>query len=419
LVALTVGGVACGEEDQGPAEIEGGETALDLTIGDLVPLTGDLSDFGPPGRKAADLAEQQIRRAIETAGADHDVRVVHADTQTDPQASVQAARKVVSSDNASCLAGAWASADTLPVARSLSIRQNVLQISPASTSDEITGLNDDGLVNRTTPPDSFQGPALAEVVAQELGGASGKVVNLGARNDAYGTGLADSFTESWEDEGGKVGQRVVYDPLQPSYDSEARRIVSGNPDAWVIIDFPETFGKLGPALVRTGDWDPERSFVTDGLASDSLPKDVGRRVTDGLRGTAPGVPEQDPASEAFDRLWDEAGGPNRQTFDAQNFDAVILCYLSAVAAGSTDGREMADAVRSISSPPGTKFTWKQLPDAIRALQDGKDIDYQGASGPIDMNQAGDASAGVYDVFAYRKSEFEIVDEVPLPETQDK
>ena len=91
------------------------------------------------------------------------------------------------------------------------------------------------------------------------------MVNIGARNDSYGEGLAGTFSEAWEAKGGKIGESVLYDPEQPSYDSEARQIVSGNPDTIVIIDFPETFANVGPALLRTGDYDPANAWGTDGL----------------------------------------------------------------------------------------------------------------------------------------------------------
>ena len=67
----------------------GSETSLNLTIGDLVPLTGDLSAFGPPGRKAADLAVKQIQAAAKEAGADHTVEIVHGDDGSNPQAGVR------------------------------------------------------------------------------------------------------------------------------------------------------------------------------------------------------------------------------------------------------------------------------------------------------------------------------------------
>src|SRR5918992_2940823 len=200
-LALSFGLAACGDDDEEgdgtTADITGGEETLELTIGDSVPLTGDLADFGPPGEKAADLAVDEINSAIEEVGADHTVEIIHEDNETNPQAAVQAARSMVA-DGASCITGAWASADTIPTARSVSIREGVLQISPASTSDEITDLDDDGLINRTSPPDRFQGPTLAEAISEDLGEAEGRTVNIGAQNTPYGTGLADTFAEGWE-----------------------------------------------------------------------------------------------------------------------------------------------------------------------------------------------------------------------------
>jgi branched-chain amino acid transport system substrate-binding protein len=416
-LALAFGLAACGDDDdEGDGGVEGGETALDVTIGDSIPLTGDLADFGPPGQKAADLAVEEITAAIEEAGVDHTVEVIHEDNETNPQAAVQVARAMVD-DGASCIAGAWASADTIPTARSVAIREEVLLISPASTSDEITPLEDDGLVNRTSPPDSFQGPTLADYMEEELGGAEGVVVNVAARNDSYGEGLAGTFSEAWESKGGEIGlggEALLYDPEQPSYNSEAQEIVGGNPDATVIIDFPETYARVGPALVRAG-FDPTTTFATDGLASSSLPDDSGEEATEGMRGTAPGTPDEDEATVAFDEAYTSAEPKDvdRQTFDAQNFDAVVLCYLAAVGAGSTEGADMAAVVQDISAPGGTEYTWEELPEAIEALQNGDDIDYQGASGAIDMDEAGDATAGVYDIYTYKNGKIEIVDEIPV------
>jgi ABC-type branched-subunit amino acid transport system substrate-binding protein len=394
----------------------GGEESFDLTIGDSVPLSGDLADFGPPGEKAADVASGVINDAIDEAGVDQTVTVVHEDNcgGADQQCAVQAARKMVQSDDASCIAGAWASADTIPTAESVAIPEEVLMISPASTSDEITGLDDDGLINRTAPPDSFQGPTLADYVDSQIGGAKGKTVNVGVRNDAYGTGLGDTFSEAWEGLGGKIGERVDYDIKLPNYDTEAEQLTSGNPDALVIVDFPETYNKVGPALVRAG-FDPTKTFVTDGLISGDLAESAGSDAVNGLRGTAPGVPDDDTSAQAFDKLYVSSAPKDvdRMTFDAQNFDAVVLCYLAAVAAGSTEGADMAAEVQNITAPGGEKFTWEQLPEAIEALQNGDDIDYDGASGAIDMNADGDATAGVYDIYEFKDGAPEAVDEVEV------
>jgi branched-chain amino acid transport system substrate-binding protein len=270
-------------------------------------------------------------------------------------------------------------------------------------------------MNRTSPPDRFQGPTLANAMEEALGGAQGKTVNIGARNDSYGEGLAGTFSDAWEELGGTIGQEVIYDPEQPAYNSEAAQITEGNPAAIVIIDFPETFVKVGPALQRTGAWDPAKAWGTDGLASSDLPGDVGQQIVEGMRGTAPGAPDEGEASTAFETLYTGAEPRNveRQTFDAQNFDAAILCYLAAVSAGSTDGQEMADALVDITAPGGTEYTWQQLPEAIEALQNGDDIDYTGASGALDLDENGDATAGVYDIYTYKGGAIDIIGEVPV------
>jgi branched-chain amino acid transport system substrate-binding protein len=417
VIVLALGVAACGDDDEGG---DGAETQLELTIGESLPLSGDLADFGPPGRKAATIALDQINQAIEEVGTDHSVELTAEDNcgGADQQCAVQAARKLVT-DDASCIAGAWASADTIPTAESVTIPEGIPLISPSSTSDEITGLDDDGTVSRTSPPDSFQGPTLANYLDEELGGAEGKTVNIGARNDAYGTGLADTFSAAWEELGGTIGERVDYDTDLPNYDSEADQITSGNPDAFVVIDFPETYNKVGPALVRTGNFDPSKGFVTDGLSTSDLPATAGADAVNGLRATAPGAPDDDESQVAFDALYKrtEPTDVGRRTFDVQNFDATILCYLGAVAAGSSESEDIAAELQAVSAPPGDKYTWEDLPAAIEALQNGDDIDYDGPSGAIDLDDAGDATAGVYDVSEFRGGSLEPVDEVPVATPQ--
>jgi branched-chain amino acid transport system substrate-binding protein len=415
VAGLSFGIAACGDDDEDSGDGGGGETSLDMVIGVSLPLSGDLADFGPAGEKAADLAGAEITAAIEEAGVDHTVELAKEDNcgAADPQCAVQAQRKLATSDGASCIAGPWGSADTIPSGESVSVPEEVPLISPSATSDEITGLDDDGFVNRTSPPDSFQGPTLANYVDQELGGAEGKTVNVGARNDAYGTGLADTFSAAWEELGGSIGEEVIYDIDLPNYDTEADQITSGSPDATVIIDFPETYNKVGPALVRTGNFDPGTTFVTDGLITDLA--DAGEEAANGLRGTAPGVPDDETQAKAFDAAY-KAAEPkdvDRLTFDAQNFDAVVICYLAAVAAGSSEGADIAAEIQTVTAPEGDPYTWEELPAAIEALQNGDDIDYQGASGAIDMDDAGDATAGVYDIYEFKGTAPEPADEVEV------
>ena len=46
-------------------------------------------------------------------------------------------------------------------------------------------------------------------------------------------------------------------------------------------------------------------------------------------------------------------------------------------------------------------------------EDGKDIDYTGASGPIDMDVHGNPTSGVFDLYQYAAGGLEVVGEVPV------
>lgn len=399
---LSVLGMACGREEGAP-----GGAFFDIKIGGVLPLTGDLSDFGPAMARAGELAGEVFEEAARAAGQDISVEILVEDSQTDAAAGVEAARKLVDTERVHAIVGAAASAVTIAVAESVTIPNRIAQCSPASTSGDITTLADDGFVNRTPPSDEHQAPILAELVRDELGADA--TVNLGARNDAYGNFLINGVEEELRARGLTIGPKVLWDTEAPTFDSEAGRIVSGDPDGWVLVDFPGTWQKMGPALVRTGAWDSAKTFSADGLKTSKVPQDppigAGRQSTEGMRGTAPG------GTEAFNALWEEeVTDLGRETFDAHTFDCTILVLLAAVKAGSNDSTAIKDNLRDVSGPGGPKYTFEDLEQAIRDLADGEDIDYEGASGPIDLDENGDVRSidAVYEIYQFRNQEMVVV-----------
>lgn len=413
-LVLVLGVAACGDDDDdgGPSE-DAANASFDLKIGGVFPLTGDLSQFGPSGEKALELAVQVANDAAKEAGADITVTSEVADDETSPQAGQQAATQLVS-NGANCLVGAYGSAVTIPIAEAVASRQSVPQISPASTSPEITELDDNGFLFRTAPSDALQGGVLADAVEQELGGTD-FTLSLAARNDPYGEGIIRAFQQAWEAKGGKVtGDPVLYDPEQSSFNSEADQITQGNPDAYVIIDFEDPYAKVGAALARTGEFDAKRLFTADGLAfGDGIPDTIPTAALDGARGSRPATPTDTPAANAFDKLWEEKGGADRNTFDAQTFDAAILCFLASVAAGSNEGADIRDQLQAVSGPGGTKYTFDQLAEAVEALRNGEDIDYEGVSGAVDFDDNGDPSSATYELYAYQNGKLEVTDQVAV------
>jgi ABC-type branched-subunit amino acid transport system substrate-binding protein len=389
---------ACGGGDEGSSKASAENLDCTLKIGAALPLTGDAAAFGPPLTKGVQLAGQVAQAAADKTRLGMTVKVVSEDTQTDPKAAVEAATKLVQADDVSAIVGSATSSETLPMAESVAVPNQVVLITPAATGFDQHDLQDDDYVFRTVTPDTVQAKVAARVIGKVLG--EDATINSGARNDAGNTIVQKTFEAEWKANGGKIGKSVQWNPESPNFDSDAQALASGNPDGWFIVDFPDTYAKVGAALVRTGKWDAAKTFTLDGLRTDSLPKDAGTEATEGLRGTAP-TGKGSSAEPAFAALWKQKAGMPRQVFDSHAFDAAVLSFLAAVKAGGCDGTEIRDALTDVSGPPGKRVTFEDLGVAIKTLRSGGDIDYDGVAGPEDLDEVGDPKAGSYETWQFK------------------
>ena len=408
--ALALGLAACGGGSgggNGP-----GSKPLHLVIGNALPLSGTSKDLGAAGEKASQLAVDQIKRAVGQANADHTIRIVNEDQGADSNAAVDSAKRLVNSDGATCLTGPWSPDAVMQVAKDVAIPAKTLEISPVSVGGDVADLSDHDLIDSTALPESLEGSALSQAIGRELGGEQGHTVNVAASNDTHGDTIRQDFIDAWQGQDGTIGGQVALAPLQLS--TQASQITAGSPDAVLLIDDLSGFSQLAPALSSSFSWNPGTAWGSDQLVNPGLPDLVGSQTVNGMRALAAGAPRGEDGSSAFVRDFTSAQPHNVKLapFAAQEFDATVLCYLSAVAAGSTDGQQMADELIDITAPGGDEFSWQQLPDAIKALEDGKDINYMGASGPIDMDVHGNPTAGVFDVYQYTP-DLEAVGEVSV------
>ena len=190
--ALAIVAGACSNTETSaasPSATASANPSFDLRIGDIVALSGDLAPYGPAIDKGAQVAVDQIDQALKAAGlSDVTVEIVATeDEQTDAKASVEAATKLVQTDQVDMIMGPLGSTDTESVATSVTVPSAILQISPSATDPAITNVKDDNLLWRTSPSDLAQAHLLAKTMADAFGADA--TINTGARNDAYGTGL--------------------------------------------------------------------------------------------------------------------------------------------------------------------------------------------------------------------------------------
>ena len=114
----------------------------------------------------------------------------------------------------------------------------------------------------------------------------------------------------------------------------------------------------------------------------------------GIRATYPGAELGD---EFKKRMLDTNPKLEDFTYGPESYDATVTVALAALAAKNDSGKAIGQKMSEVSSGGEKCTTFK---DCAAALKAGKDIDYDGVSGPIDLNSTGSPSAATIGIFQY-------------------
>jgi ABC-type branched-subunit amino acid transport system substrate-binding protein len=389
------------EPEEEPVEVdEAARGDGTLRIGYLLPETGTLAFYGPPTITAVELAVEDINGAGGVLG--NDVELVGADEAGDTAVASTSVDRLLA-EGVDAIIGAVASGMSLAVIDKV-IGAGVVQCSPANTSPTFTEYDDDGFYHRTAPTDALQGPVLAETMV----GDGHATVAIMARADDYGQGLADETEAALEEAGAEVVAKVIYDPEAASYTAEVEQVAGAGPDAVVLISFDEA-AQILQELIEAGMGPADFPvYGAESLRSTELPTDVDpadETVLDGLKGTAP----ISRADETFiDRLQEFNPDLTDFLFAGEAYDCATVIALAATAAGSDDPAAFVGEMIGVTRD-GTECT--SFAECAELLEAGEDIDYNGASGPIEFTDAGEPARGTYEVWEFEEGEIVTIDEV--------
>ena len=378
--ALTLAVSSCGSEDSGETE------SADVKVGTVMPVSGDLSAFGPSAQRAMDLAFELVNEAGGVNGGE--ITAIHRDSGTNEQIGTDAASGLVNVEGVNVLIAAHSSGVTIAIAESVTIPAGVLHLSVGSSSKAITVLEDNDMVFRTRVNDFVKSQALASL-AQALGY---KRVSTTYINNAYGASLNESFVENFERAGGEVTAAVAHELGQASYISELRDAAKDDPEVLVTIAYPDSGQTLLREAAESGIYD-EFMFV-DVTKNQTMFDAIGGNDFEGDFGVSPGNP-QSTAVEDFRRIYEErtGGDPNQQLI-AEAFDGAMVIALAIEKAGSDDPVAVRDALRPVANPPGEIVGPGDVARALALVREGEDINYVGAAGDIDFDENGDVLSGM-------------------------
>ncbi len=385
---------ACNEASSG-----GGDDGLKL--GALLPATGDLSSIGQNMPVAVKLAVDTINSCGGVNGKP--VSIVIEDDQTDPVAGAAAMTKLAEANRVAGVVGSFASSVS-SAAIPIAVQNKVMMISPGSTSPVFTQQAEKGEFQgywaRTAPPDTYQAQALAALASKR----GLKTISTIAINNDYGVGFEKVFVASTEKGGGKIlnqDQPVRYDPKAATLDTEAAQAFANSPQGVAAILYADTGTVLLQAAYKQGLTKDVTLLLTDGVYSADFVKKVGKdasgkSIIAGALGTVPGADGE--ALASFSKLWQEKTGKEMTAYVPHTFDAAVLLMLAAEAAKANTGEAIQSKIRAVAAGPGEAVS--DACEAIALVRQGKAINFQGASGNVDIDANGDV-VGSYDVWTVK------------------
>lgn len=372
-----------------------------IQTGILMGVSGPLAESGAFIRDSAQACAQYIDETSDT----FTIESQFADTALDSNQAISEANSMIN-QGAPMILGAIASSVTLQVANNVAIPNDIVVCSPASTTPRLTDLEDNDTVYRTALSDGIQGNVIAEVGRNQLDGQTAAVMG---QNDAYGQGLGETFASAWEQRGGTVEETVFFEAEQSSYSSQLSTALASQPDVLMVVTFSASAVQLFRDYYSDFSEDFTDVLVTSGLREGKLPEDVGQPMNN-VWGVAP--ISQGPSFDTLQQEFEERVGEGvNQAFVPQSWDAMAILALANAAAGENNGSAIKEEMRNVANSPGTEITADNLAEGLEMAARGEEINYQGASGEITLDENGDVAEGMFELWRFQGGNIEAVEEV--------
>ncbi len=342
------------------------------------------------------------------------------------ETSKRAATHAVAEVGLPAVLGPMFSGITVQVATDVTIAAKAFLLSPTAAVSSLTTLDDDGLVWRTAPTAELQSRALASFTreleadaatraALQLAEGQKMSVAVVLKGDAFGSDLARGLGTYLKFNGAEATSPANADYYfehdygnpdnpaapPPTYDATAERVIAERPHVIYLLGVEEINAEMLPRIERG--WSaPHRPLYlsasgpyTQGLFSYVQQNDQATGIRKRILGVVPGTNNQtfrnfrSKYGGRYDIAEADTSGP------AQSYDAVYLLAYSLVAlgdgeitgAGIAEGMKRTVPLAGGAATPIEAGSADDLNKAFAELAAGRNIDFNGASGPVDFDIA--------------------------------
>lgn len=313
-----------------------------IKIGAVLPLTGDIAEYGIRCKKGIDVAVEEINSAGGIKGKK--IQIIYEDSKGIPKEGVSALQKLISIDKVQAVIGAVASSVSLamvPVAD----KNKVVLFSPASSSPKLTGIS--RYFFRNWPSDVFEASTMAEYVFVKMG--LRKIAILYVNND-YGLGLKNEFEKKFEEMGGEIVLVESYEQNDSDFRTQLTKIKSRNPDAIYLAGYHKEMAFATKQIRELG---LKAQILAD---ADYAVAELLKIAGGSAEGAIFATPEYDPNSEnqpvkEFAEKFRRTYGNDPSIFEANGYDALKI-ITKAISEGAKNGEEIAQKISNLKDYPG-------------------------------------------------------------------
>lgn len=357
----------------------------EVTIGLILPLTGDLATHGEENWEGSKLGVVDFNKHLEKLGAKWHLKMVSEDSATSP---VIALEKLTSlnAKGISIVVGPETSSNIRNI-KGYSDSNNMLLVSCCSSAPALAIPNDS--VYRLVPDDTNQGTALAKLIQHE----GIQVIVPVWRGDTWGDGLSDATTGSFVELGGIIDDGVRYNPESPEFSASTSLLaekVQGYVDEYgadkvaiLFLGFAEIL-QFTQSASEHDVLDDVRWFGPGANTKEHklIDDPIGLEFSTNVQFTTVQVAvTKNPIYERVQSHLTEKLGRTPNTFVHSSYDAVWIIGLAMLQTQSTD----VGKIKSV------------IPDIAEH--------YYGAIGPAKLNDAGDLAQADYEVWGIRNAEW--------------
>jgi branched-chain amino acid transport system substrate-binding protein len=366
-----------------------------IPIGTLCPLTGAGGSYGADMQRAVVAVVERINKAGGISG--RPIQLFNEDDQTNAEAGVRAARKLIDVNRVVAIVSTWASAVTLAV-KPLCVEAKVFLIG-VSGADAVTQGDHKGYVARTQPNTNLQGRMYAKFAVTKK---EWKRVAYLALQTPYARSFGEAFTAVVKAAGATITDDLVYEDKKPSYRSEVTRVLATNPDLIMLGGYTPDSVVMVKELYKAG---YKGAVLGPSFAINAkFVEGVGADVAEGIWNMDRAPLFDSLAYKEFSAAVPRA---DQSPYAPQAWDQMTLVALAlALGRGDASGTVIKDNLRNVSNPPGTVVY--SFAEGAKLLGEGKKINYEGASGSCDFDAIGDILSAPFSVQQVRKGKSELV-----------